>query len=41
MDLSRLGQTVIKDNLENYIQSFSKDAREISITSVLTNLLMP
>ncbi|MGI2026235.1 type I restriction-modification system subunit M [Endozoicomonas acroporae] len=29
MDLSKLGQNDIKDNLENYIQSFSKDAREI------------
>lgn len=29
MDLSRLGQNGIKDNLESYIQSFSKDAREI------------
>ena len=29
MDLSKLGQSGIKDNLENYVQSFSKDAREI------------
>ena len=29
MDLSKLGQNDIKDNLNNYIQSFSKDAREI------------
>lgn len=29
MDLSKLGQDDIKDNLENYIQGFSKDAREI------------
>ena len=29
MDLSKLGQEDIKDNLENYIQGFSKDAREI------------
>lgn len=29
MDLSKLGQAGIKDNLENYLQSFSKDAREI------------
>jgi type I restriction enzyme M protein len=29
MDLSRLGESGIKDNLEKYIQSFSKDAREI------------
>lgn len=29
MDLSKMGQTGIKDNLENYIQCFSKDAREI------------
>lgn len=29
MDLSKLGETGIKDNLENYIQGFSKDAREI------------
>ena len=29
MDLSKLGQADIKDNLENYIQSFSTDAREI------------
>ena len=29
MDLAKLGQTGIKDNLESYIQSFSKDAREI------------
>jgi type I restriction enzyme M protein len=29
MDLSKLGQTDIKSNLGNYIQSFSKDAREI------------
>ena len=29
MDLSKLGESGIKDNLENYIQSFSKDAREI------------
>lgn len=29
MDLSKLGETDTKDNLETYIQSFSKDAREI------------
>lgn len=29
MDLSKLGQEDIKANLESYIQSFSKDAREI------------
>ncbi|NOQ63444.1 MAG: N-6 DNA methylase [Methyloprofundus sp.] len=29
MDLSKLGATGIKDNLESYIQAFSKDAREI------------
>ena len=29
MDLSKLGESDIKDNLESYIQSFSKDAREI------------
>lgn len=29
MDLSKLGQDDIKDNLESYIQGFSKDAREI------------
>lgn len=29
MDLSKLGQNGIKENLESYIQSFSKDAREI------------
>lgn len=29
MDLSKLGEAGIKDNLESYIQSFSKDAREI------------
>jgi len=29
MDLSKLGETGIKDNLEKYIQSFSRDAREI------------
>tara|TARA_R110001592_G_scaffold319321_1_gene596862 strand:- start:10294 stop:12792 length:2499 start_codon:yes stop_codon:yes gene_type:complete len=29
MDLSKLGASGIKDNLESYIQSFSKDAREI------------
>lgn len=29
MDLSKLGESDTKDNLENYIQSFSKDAREI------------
>jgi type I restriction enzyme M protein len=29
MDLSKLGETGIKDNLENYLQGFSKDAREI------------
>ncbi len=29
MDLSKLGEVSIKDNLETYIQSFSKDAREI------------
>ncbi len=29
MDLSKLGESGIKENLESYIQSFSKDAREI------------
>jgi type I restriction enzyme M protein len=29
MDLSKLGESGIKDNLNTYIQSFSKDAREI------------
>lgn len=29
MDLSKLGETGIKDNLESYLQGFSKDAREI------------
>ncbi|PNU19847.1 restriction endonuclease subunit M [Geothermobacter hydrogeniphilus] len=29
MDLSRLGEADIKDNLESYIQAFSRDAREI------------
>ncbi|THB69624.1 MAG: SAM-dependent DNA methyltransferase, partial [Gammaproteobacteria bacterium] len=29
MDLSKLGESGIKDNLESYIQAFSKDAREI------------
>ena len=29
MDLAKLGETGIKANLENYIQGFSKDAREI------------
>lgn len=29
MDLSKLGETDIKDNLISYIQGFSKDAREI------------
>nr|WP_275358290.1 type I restriction-modification system subunit M N-terminal domain-containing protein [Xenorhabdus bovienii] len=29
MDLGKMGQNDIKDNLENYIQSFSRDAREI------------
>ena len=29
MDLAKLGQDDIKDNLESYIQGFSKDAREI------------
>ncbi|MDT8422616.1 MAG: type I restriction-modification system subunit M N-terminal domain-containing protein, partial [Desulfuromonadales bacterium] len=29
MDLSKLGEASIKDNLETYIQAFSKDAREI------------
>lgn len=29
MDLSKMGQNGIKANLENYIQSFSSDAREI------------
>ncbi|HMW48400.1 MAG TPA: type I restriction-modification system subunit M N-terminal domain-containing protein [Cellvibrionaceae bacterium] len=29
MDLSKLGESGIKANLENYIQGFSKDAREI------------
>ncbi len=28
-DLSKLGEAGIKDNLESYIQGFSKDAREI------------
>jgi len=29
MDLSKLGESGIKDNLESYIQGFSRDAREI------------
>jgi type I restriction enzyme M protein len=29
MDLSKLGESGIKDNLDSYIQGFSKDAREI------------
>ena len=29
MDLSKLGESGVKDNLESYIQSFSADAREI------------
>lgn len=29
MDLSKLGESDIKDNLESYIQAFSSDAREI------------
>jgi len=29
MDLSKLGEAGIKDNLESYIQGFSKDARDI------------
>ena len=29
MDLSKLGTTDIKSNLTNYVQSFSRDAREI------------
>ncbi len=29
MDLSKLGEQGIKDNLESYLQSFSRDAREI------------
>ena len=29
MDMSKLGEAGIKDNLESYIQGFSKDAREI------------
>ena len=29
MDLSKLGESGIKANLESYVQSFSKDAREI------------
>ena len=29
MDLSKLGESGIKDNLQSYIQGFSKDAREI------------
>ncbi|MBO9483235.1 class I SAM-dependent DNA methyltransferase [Salinisphaera sp. G21_0] len=29
MDLSKLGQTGIKDNLESYVLAFSRDAREI------------
>lgn len=29
MDLGKMGQNDIRDNLENYVQSFSKDAREI------------
>ncbi len=29
MDLSKLGESGIKDNLESYIQGFSKDGREI------------
>ena len=29
MSLDKLGETGIKDNLDNYVQCFSKDAREI------------
>lgn len=29
MDLDKMGQNDIKNNLNNYIQSFSTDAREI------------
>ena len=29
MDLAKLGEASLKDNLESYIQGFSKDAREI------------
>ena len=29
MNLSKMGQSDIKDNLNTYVQSFSKDAREI------------
>ncbi len=29
MDLSKLGESDMKDNLESYIQGFSKDGREI------------
>jgi type I restriction enzyme M protein len=29
MDLGKMGQNDIKDNLDNYVQCFSKDAREI------------
>ncbi len=29
MNLSKMGQSDIEDNLDNYVQSFSKDAREI------------
>ncbi|CAI2116109.1 Type I restriction-modification system methyltransferase subunit [Serratia quinivorans] len=29
MDLGKMGQKDIKENLENYVQCFSKDAREI------------
>ena len=29
MDLSKMGQGDIEDNLDNYVQSFSRDAREI------------
>tara|TARA_R110002050_G_scaffold1244_5_gene8814 strand:- start:116534 stop:118912 length:2379 start_codon:yes stop_codon:yes gene_type:complete len=29
MDLSKLGEAGIKDNLESYLQGFSKDAREV------------
>ena len=40
MDLSKLGETGIKANLESYIQGFSKDAREIFNTSTSPNLLV-
>lgn len=38
MDLSKMGQNGIQDNLENYIQSFSSDAREFSNTSSSASL---